>query len=161
MSYVIKRDGRKVSFNPEKIKTAILKAFKEVDGEISNYALEKADNIASYIENLSLTKELSIEDIQDLVEKGLMATKRKDVAKAYVIYREKRTETRNIKENLTKKYNQLQIPLISVYDTTYFIVLDKQTKYKTLYINISELNDYIVNTIIKKITVINNELNNG
>ena len=108
MSYVIKRDGRKVSFNPEKIKTAILKAFKEVDGEISNYALEKADNIASYIENLSLAKELSIEDIQDLVEKGLMATKRKDVAKAYVIYREQRTETRNIKENLTKKYNQLQ-----------------------------------------------------
>ena len=37
-----------------------------------------------------------------------MATKRKDVAKAYVIYREQRTETRNIKENLTKKYNQLQ-----------------------------------------------------
>lgn len=108
MSYVIKRDGRKVSFNPEKIKTAILKAFKEVDGEVSNYALEKADNIASYIENLSLTKELSIENIQDLVEKGLMATKRKDVAKAYVIYREQRTETRNIKENLTKKYNQLQ-----------------------------------------------------
>lgn len=63
--------------------------------------------------------------------------------------------------NEYKKYNQLQIPLISVYDTTYFIVLDKQTKYKTLYINISELNDYIVNTIIKKITVINNELNNG
>lgn len=108
MSYVIKRDGRKVSFNPEKIKTAILKAFKEVDGKISNYALDKADNIASYIENLSLAKELSIEDIQDLVEKGLMATKRKDVAKAYVIYREQRTETRNIKENLTKKYNQLQ-----------------------------------------------------
>lgn len=94
MSYVIKRDGRKVSFNPEKIKTAILKAFKEVDGEISNYALEKADNIASYIENLSLTKELSIEDIQDLVEKGLMATKRKDVAKAYVIFRNNRDMAR-------------------------------------------------------------------
>ena len=94
MSYVIKRDGRKVSFNPEKIKTAILKAFKEVDGEISNYALEKADNIASYIENLSLSKELSIEDIQDLVEKGLMATKRKDVAKAYVIFRNNRDMAR-------------------------------------------------------------------
>lgn len=94
MSYVIKRDGRKVSFNPEKIKTAILKAFKEVDGEISNYALEKADNIASYIENLSLAKELSIEDIQDLVEKGLMATKRKDVAKAYVIFRNNRDMAR-------------------------------------------------------------------
>lgn len=94
MSYVIKRDGRKVSFNPKKIKTAILKAFKEVDGEISNYALEKADNIASYIENLSLTKELSIEDIQDLVEKGLMATKRKDVAKAYVIFRNNRDMAR-------------------------------------------------------------------
>lgn len=94
MSYVIKRDGRKVPFNSEKIKTAILKAFKEVDGEVSNYALEKADNIASYIENISLTKELSIEDIQDLVEKGLMATKRKDVAKAYVIFRNNRDMAR-------------------------------------------------------------------
>lgn len=95
MSYILKRDGRQVPFNAEKIKSAILKAFKDVDKEISDYALEKAENIATYIENISLTKELSIEEIQDLVEKGLMSTKRKDVARAYITYRNKRTFARN------------------------------------------------------------------
>ena len=48
--YIIKRDGTRQEFNPEKIKTAVLKAFKAVDGEISEYAEEKAQNIANYIE---------------------------------------------------------------------------------------------------------------
>ena len=50
MTYVIKRDGRQMPFNTEKIKNAILKAFKAVDGEISDYAETKAENIANYIE---------------------------------------------------------------------------------------------------------------
>ena len=48
--FIIKRDGVKQKFNPQKIKNAILKAFYEVDGEISDYAKAKADNIANYIE---------------------------------------------------------------------------------------------------------------
>ena len=50
MIYVIKRDGRKMPFDTEKIKNAILKAFVAVDGEISEYAETKAENIANYIE---------------------------------------------------------------------------------------------------------------
>ena len=50
MIYVIKRDGRKMPFDTEKIKDAILKAFEAVDGEISEYAETKAENIANYIE---------------------------------------------------------------------------------------------------------------
>ena len=46
MNYVIKRDGRRRKFNEEKIKTAVLAAFNDVDWEISDYAVEKADNIA-------------------------------------------------------------------------------------------------------------------
>ena len=46
MNYVIKRDGRRRKFNEEKIKAAVLAAFNDVDGEISDYAVEKADNIA-------------------------------------------------------------------------------------------------------------------
>ena len=42
MNYVIKRDGRRRKFNEEKIKTAVLAAFNDVDGEISDYAVEKA-----------------------------------------------------------------------------------------------------------------------
>ena len=97
MIYVIKRDGRKMPFNTEKIKQAILKAFKAVDGQISDYAEMKAENIANYIQGYceDETHPLSIEEIQDLVENGLMSTKRKDVAKAYIKYRQKRTRERN------------------------------------------------------------------
>ena len=96
MIYVIKRDGRQMPFDTNKIKNAILKAFKAVDGEISEYAETKAENIANYIEGYceDEIKPLSIEEIQDLVENGLMSTKRKDVAKAYIKYRELRTKER-------------------------------------------------------------------
>jgi ribonucleoside-triphosphate reductase len=94
--YIIKRDGRKVPFDPEKIKDAVLKAFKAVDGEITEYATEKADNIAQYIEGYmeGIPNELTIDDIQTLVEHGLMATKRKDVATSYVEYRHDRDKER-------------------------------------------------------------------
>ena len=96
MYYIIKRDGRKVPFDPEKIKDAVLKAFKAVDGEITEYATEKADNIAQYIEGYmeGIPNELTIDDIQTLVEHGLMATKRKDVATSYVEYRHDRDKER-------------------------------------------------------------------
>ena len=96
MIYVIKRDGRKMPFDTEKIKQAILKAFSAVDGNLDDYAYTKAENIANYIEGYCEDQKepLSIEEIQDLVENGLMSTKRKDVAKAYIKYREKRTEQR-------------------------------------------------------------------
>ena len=93
---VKKRDGRIVPFNEEKIVNAILKAFKQVDGNISEYAVNKATNIASYIHGYyeDVEEIPEIEEIQDLVEKGLMATKRKDVAKAYMLYREERNKIR-------------------------------------------------------------------
>ena len=63
MIYVIKRDGRQMPFDTEKIKDAILKAFEAVDGEISEYAETKAENIANYIEGYceEETTPLSIE----------------------------------------------------------------------------------------------------
>ena len=103
---VIKRDGRKVEFNKQKIREAILKAFLSVDGGISPYASSKAENIADFVEQESLTKELSIEEIQDLVEHGLMSTKRKDVARAYISYRDKRNETRNKNSILRKNIRE-------------------------------------------------------
>ena len=67
---VIKRDGRLVDFDPMKIERAILAAFEDVDGEISDYAKDKAENIASYIEGyyLDVDETPNIEEIQDLVE---------------------------------------------------------------------------------------------
>lgn len=98
MKKVKKRDGRIVDFDPQKIVNAVLAAFSQVDGEVSEYALKKASNIADYIEGYYEEDDddyiPGIEDIQDLVEKGLMGTKRKDVAKAYVLYREERSRER-------------------------------------------------------------------
>lgn len=92
MLTIKKRDGRSVRFDPEKIKQAVLKAFKEVDGEITPYAEEKAQNIANYIEGYAegAPEELTIEAIQERVEHGLMSLKRKDVARAYIEYRHDR-----------------------------------------------------------------------
>ena len=105
---VIKRDGRIVDFDATKIERAILSAFEDVDGEITDYAKEKAANIASYIEGyyLDVDETPGIEDIQDLVEKGLMATKRKDVAKNYILYRENRTKIRNSNSQLMKNIKE-------------------------------------------------------
>lgn len=95
MQYIKKRDGRLVQFNKNKIVDAILSAFKDVDGEITNYAIEKANKIADYIENQGKKKILSVEEVQDFVENGLMSTKKKNVARAYIRYRQDRERVRN------------------------------------------------------------------
>ena len=112
---VIKRDGRSVDFSREKVKNAVLAAFKDVDGEITQEAKNKASDIASYIDGLE-DSSISVEKIQDIVEEKLMASKRKDVAKVYIIYRNDRTKVREqntklmkaIKEKLTASNVQNQ-----------------------------------------------------
>ena len=95
MINVVKRDGRYVPFDKDKIKESVLKAFKEVDGEISHYAKVKAAEIAGYIEGIATEhSNLNVEDIQNIVEEKLMASNRKDVAKTYIIYRSTRSRVR-------------------------------------------------------------------
>lgn len=106
---VQKRDGRIVPFDERKIEKAILAAFEDTDGKITEYAKNKAINIASYIQGYYEDDEdyiPGIEEIQDLVEKGLMATKRKDVAKKYILYREERTKIRNANTKLMKSIKE-------------------------------------------------------
>ena len=100
---IIKRDGRVVPFNKNKIVAAILKAFEAV-GSIDDYAKTKAENIATYIEDKVKEREepYGVEEIQDLVEQGLMSLKHKDVAKAYILYREERSKVRQGKTALMK-----------------------------------------------------------
>ena len=107
MFYIIKRDGRRVPFDPEKPKDAIKKAFLQVDGEITPYAEEKAQNIADYIQGYmeGIPNELTIDDIQTLVEHGLMSCKRKDVATAYIEYRHDRDKVR--------KWNNKMMDIVS------------------------------------------------
>lgn len=112
---VIKRDGRKVAFDKMKIYNAILKAFASVDGCITQKGKIKADDITKYISTIS-DDILSVEDIQNIIEKKLMMSERKDVAKAFILYRNERTKIReqntklmkNIKEKLTASNVQNQ-----------------------------------------------------
>ena len=96
MHYIIKRDGRKDNFNRRKIERAVEKAFIEVDGVVDSYASAKIHSIADFIEQKIKAgdKEYTVEEIQDLVQNGLMNTKRKDVAVAFITYRNERNRIR-------------------------------------------------------------------
>lgn len=99
---VIKRDGRVVLFDKLKIRDAVLKAFQEVDNNITNESSDIADKISNEIENRT-EDDLTIDDIQNLVEKKLMSSKRKDVAKAYIEYRFFRDKERERNSRLFKE----------------------------------------------------------
>ena len=96
MHYIVKRDGRKEDFNRRKIERAAEKAFLEVDGTVDEYATSKIHSIADFIEEKVKTsdREYTVEEIQDLVQNGLMNTKRKDVAVAFITYRNERNRIR-------------------------------------------------------------------
>lgn len=100
MNSVIKRNGDIVDFDQTKIINAITRAFKQVDGEVSPYAVAKASEIALYVMSLEDEK-LDVESIQDIVIYKLMNSKRKDVAKAYIEYRYKRQLIREANHNTT------------------------------------------------------------
>lgn len=105
MTKVIKRDGRKVDFDRNKIIKAVLAAFDEVDGEITSEAKRKATVITNHIEALN-KRSMNVEDIQDIIETMLMDGKRKDVARAFVIYRNDRTRVREQNTNLMKSIKE-------------------------------------------------------
>ena len=102
---VVKRDGRVVNFDENKIIDAVLKAFNEVDGEITSAARAKAKEISNYVIGLN-KNELSVEDIQNIVEEKLMLSKRKDVARAYIIYRNERTKIREKNTKLMREISE-------------------------------------------------------
>ena len=89
---VIKRNGNKVDFDKNKIVEAILKANKDVQGR-QKASVKLAKDISKNIENFDKTK-LTVEEIQDMVEKELMLAEKYDLAKAYILYREKRAMVR-------------------------------------------------------------------
>ena len=92
MVTVIKRNNTEVEFNKEKIVSAINKAAKETEVGIDD---KLAHNVANKIEKkFKDSKSCTIEDIQDCVEEILMESKRRDIAKRYILYREKQNAVR-------------------------------------------------------------------
>ena len=90
---VVKRDGRIVGFNEEKIITAIRKAMLHTDkGEDMSLIRQIADRVS-----FKGDAQMSVEAIQDMVELELMKSSRKDVAQKYIAYRNQRRIARNAK----------------------------------------------------------------
>ena len=90
---VVKRDGRIVGFNREKIAAAIRKAMLTTEaGEDEVLVYKIVDRI-----EFRGKEQSSVEEIQDMVELELMASPRKEVAKSYIAYRDKRSIARKAK----------------------------------------------------------------
>lgn len=85
---IIKRDGRIVEYDREKIRTAIKKANNDVSEE--DMASDKEiDSIIKYIESLK-KKRLLVEDVQDIIERKLVEANKYELSKAYMLYRYER-----------------------------------------------------------------------
>ncbi|MFW5782626.1 MAG: ATP cone domain-containing protein, partial [Candidatus Muiribacteriaceae bacterium] len=94
---IMKRDGQIVDFNPERITNAIFEAAKSVGGEDLELAKRLTDNTVDYIEkNYSDRVKMSVEEIQDVVEKMLIEDGHYKTAKAYILYREHHTRVREM-----------------------------------------------------------------
>ena len=106
--YIVKRDGRKEVFNKQKIINAAKKAFLAVDGTLTKAGVKKIRRIGSEIEQIAMKKPtpLTVEEIQDMVEEFLMRTDRKDVARAYIVYRNKRSAERSKNTQLMKSIEE-------------------------------------------------------
>lgn len=89
---IVKRDGRTVEYDANKIRVAIGKANNEV-ADTDKISPKEIENIIKYIESLG-KKRMLVEDIQDIIEEKLMEKKKFHLAKVYIIYRYKRSVIR-------------------------------------------------------------------
>lgn len=109
MLYVIKRDGRIDEFNKEKISNAIMGAANEIavnfDDEILSDTVEKA---VKYIKEAEKNK-ITVEEVQNCVERALKESNCFKIAVAYSNYRQERTKVREIKSDLMKAIEKIGV----------------------------------------------------
>ncbi len=91
---IVKRDGKRVPFSIEKIKNAVRKAFLSV----GSFASE--DDITNILHRVNLHDGMNVEDIQNQVERSLMAECYFAVAKSYMLYRQKHSEDRDTRDRI-------------------------------------------------------------
>ncbi|MEF2805045.1 MAG: ATP cone domain-containing protein, partial [Massilistercora timonensis] len=140
---VIKRNGEEVDFHLEKIINAIKAANKEVDKihQMNEYQIIAiADNIALKVRDF--THAVNVEDIQDMVETGIMEMRGYEVAQKYVRYRYKR--------ELTRKSNTTDNGILSLLDNINEEV-NQENSNKTPVIN-STQRDYMAGEVSKDLT---------
>ncbi|MCE5207807.1 MAG: anaerobic ribonucleoside-triphosphate reductase [Chloroflexi bacterium] len=95
-----KRDGRIVAFDVEKIAAAIYKAAQAVGGHDLETARQLAENVVDYLQKEKKVSLPTVEEVQDAVEKILIEKGHARTAKAYILYRDRRTRIREGKSEL-------------------------------------------------------------
>ena len=96
--YITKRDGSKAKYDKKRIKRAIRNAYIEVDSVLSDESKKEIKMLTKQIdiEILNDYTIMNVEQIQDLIENKLMYSNRKDIGKAFIIYRDKRNIIRKM-----------------------------------------------------------------
>ena len=101
MYKVVKRDGKKVEFDINKISQAITKAFEAQEKEYHPTVIDMiALKVTADFENKIKDGFIAVEDIQDSVESVLIQAGYGDIAKAYILYRKNREKIRNMKSTI-------------------------------------------------------------
>ncbi len=110
-----KRDGRIVVFDKAKISNAIFRAAQSVGGEDKLLADELANAVVLFLEKEYKDKVPGIEQIQDIVEKVLIETGHAKTAKAYILYRDRRSKIRNslkVRKRVKGRSNSTDLALL-------------------------------------------------
>ncbi|WP_027632540.1 anaerobic ribonucleoside-triphosphate reductase [Clostridium hydrogeniformans] len=107
MLYVVKRDGRRVEFNFLKITEAVKGAAEEIGDSLKeSEMMDITKKVIKYIEDEGID-DISVEKIQNLVEKGLKEQGLTSIAQAYSSYRRERNKVREIKSDLMKAIGKI------------------------------------------------------
>ncbi len=115
---IIKRNGKAVPFNKQKITNAIYKAAYAEGGHDRKRAEDLSDQVVNYLENHFDEKNPpSVEQIQDAVEKILIENGHARTAKAFIIYRNERTRERKARERGEKTVTSDFIPYRKIWET--------------------------------------------
>lgn len=104
---IIKRDGTRQQFESQKIKNAVQKAFVGSEATID---VKKLDIIVLEVEEKisSLSGDITVEMVQDQVEKALMSHGYYEISKNYILYRHMRAQKRSVRNNITKNFEKIE-----------------------------------------------------
>ncbi len=107
ITMIVKRDGRTVPFNVEKIAKAIYKAAESVGGHDYDQSAQISSHVCEYLERKLNGGAPTVEQVQDAVEHVLIEEGHAATAKSYILYRAERTKQRDMKSDIMKTFEQL------------------------------------------------------
>jgi len=139
---IIKRDGRVVEFDEERIINAIYKAFKATGRDDRRLACDLANQVVAIVSREFADRIPTVEDVQDVVEKVLIKNGHAETAKAYILYRQQHAEWRNFRNLLLNVQDMVQ---------SYLEIKDwRVNENSNMNYSLQGLNNYIIAVVSSK-----------